>query len=218
MTITVYVADDHAVVSDGLISLLMNQEDIEVIGSASDGSQAISDVPAKKPDVVIMDISMPKLNGIDAAARIINSCKCTRVIILSIHADPEHISRSLQAGVHGYLLKECAGREVVQAIRRVYAGHRYLSRKVSGRIIDDYIEKRMEKYHQPTLETLSTRELETLRMVADGKSSAEIAESLGLSKKTVETYRSRLMNKLRIRNIPNLVKFAISHGLTTVEP
>ncbi len=217
MAITVFVADDHAVVRDGLISLLQSQSDIEVVGSATDGAQAIKEVKAKRPDIVLMDISMPKLNGIDAASRITATCKCTRVIILSMHADAEHIYRALRAGAQGYLLKESAGQEIMQAVRQVYSGNRYLSRQVSGKIIDDYVDQRREKYQQPTLDLLSIRELETLQMVVDGKSSVEIARYLGLSPKTVETYRSRVMDKLRIRDLPNLVKFAISQGLTSVE-
>lgn len=218
MAITVFVVDDHAVVREGLISLLKIQNDIEIVGSATDGAQALKRVKAARPDIVLMDISMPRLNGIEAAARILGACKFTQVIMLSMHADPEHISRALRAGALGYLLKESAGQEIIQAVRQVYLGNRYLSEKVSGKIIDDYFDQRQDDYQQPSLELLSIRELETLQMVVEGKSSIEIAEFLGLSRKTVETYRSRIMDKLCIHDIPNLVKFAISNGLTTVEP
>jgi DNA-binding NarL/FixJ family response regulator len=217
MAITVFVADDHAVVRDGLISLLQNQDDIEVIGSAANGADAVKEVKTLRPDIVLMDISMPILSGIEAADRITATSKCTQVIILSMHKDSEHIYRALRAGAKGYLLKESAGQEVMQAVRQVYAGNRYLSREVSGTIIDGFVDQREDNFQQPSLELLSIRELETLQMVVDGKSSIEIAKFLGLSPKTIETYRSRVMDKLRIRDIPNLVKFAIAQGLTTVE-
>ena len=217
MAITVFLADDHAIVRDGLIVLLEAQKDINVIGTAADGQQALKMIEAEPPDIVLMDISMPKLNGIDAAARIVKSCKNTRVIILSMHANSEYIYRALKAGAQGYLLKESAGQEVIKAIRHVHNGNRYFSERVSGEIIDDYLFERLEKQNYPSIDQLSARERETLQLVVEGKSSAEIADILFLSPKTVETYRSRIMEKLDIHDIPGLVKFAIQNGLTTIE-
>ena len=217
MTITVFLADDHAIVRDGLMVLLEAQNDIKVVGTAADGQQALKMIEANPPDIVLMDISMPKLNGIDTAARLAKSCKSTRIIILSMHANADYIFRAIKAGAHGYLLKESAGQEVIKAIRQVYSGNRYFSERVSGEIIDDYLFERLEKQAFPSIDQLSARERETLQLVVEGKSSAEIAEMLFLSPKTVETYRSRIMEKLNIHDIPGLVKFAIQNGLTTIE-
>ncbi len=214
MSITVFLADDHAVVRDGLCSLLEAQPDIDVIGDADDGREAVKQVARLTPDVVIMDIAMPELNGIEATRKIIEVCPSTQVIILSMYSTSEHIIRALQAGAHGYLLKESAGIEVVNAVRAVHDHHRYLSQKLSDRLIDDYSRNYQTGEAKSPLARLSPREHEVLQLVVEGKSSAEIAETLSLSIKTVETYRSRLMTKLNIRDLPGLVKFAIQHGLT----
>ena len=213
MTISVFLADDHAVVRDGLSSLLSAEPDICIVGTAANGREAALQVTRLGPDVVIMDIAMPELNGIDATREISAVCPAARVIILSMHVTNEHVLRSLQAGAVGYLVKESAGTEVVDAVRAVYAGHRYLSLQITDQLIDQLA-------HQPDfvtkspLDRLSPRECEVLQLVVEGKSSAEIAEILSLSVKTVETYRSRIMVKLNIHDIPGLVKFAIRHGLT----
>jgi len=217
MAISVFIADDHAVVRDGLILLLKTQEDIHVVGSAEDGHQAIRQVRKTQPHIVLMDISMPKLNGIETTVRILMGCKRTNVIILSMHADPEHIHRALRAGAQGYLLKESAGQEVIEAIRVVHSGCRYFSQQVSDHLISDYASKRSKKKALTLLELLSLRELETLQLVVEGRSSGEISSLLCISRKTVETYRSRVMNKLGIHDVPGLVKFAIARGLTTIE-
>ncbi len=156
---------------------------------------------------------MPELNGIEATLEIGAICPTARVIILSMHSATEHVLRALQAGAQGYVLKESAGIEVVNAVRAVYAGHRYLSPKVTDRLVDQLVQQPADKFDSP-LERLSPREREVLQLVVEGKSNAEIAESISLSIKTVETYRSRLMAKLDIHDLPGLVKFAISHGLT----
>jgi DNA-binding NarL/FixJ family response regulator len=217
MSITVFLADDHAVVRDGLWVLLEAQPDIRVIGDAADGRETVRRVTRLCPDVVVLDIAMPELNGIEAAREITQACPSTQVIILSMHSTTEHIFRALQAGAHGYLLKESAGIEVVNAVRAVHAGHRYLSPKISNGLIDDYVHQRQAAEAQSPLARLSPREREVLQLVVEGKSSAEIAGILSLSLKTVETYRSRLMQKLDISDLPSLVKFAIQHGLTPLE-
>ncbi|MFQ5857358.1 MAG: response regulator [Anaerolineae bacterium] len=217
MSITVFLADDHAVVRDGLRFLLEAQPDISVIGDAANGRDAVRLVAQLCPDVVIMDIAMPELNGIEAARKIGEVCPSTQVIILSMHSTTEHIFRALQAGARGYLLKESAGIEVVNAVRAVHAGHRYLSPKISDGLIDDYVRQREAAGAKSPLARLSPREREVLQLVVEGKSSAEIADMLSLSLKTIETYRSRLMRKLGISDLPGLVKFAIQHGLTPLE-
>jgi len=217
MSVTVFLADDHAVVRDGLRFLLEAQPDIRVIGDAANGREAVRRVTQLCPDVVILDIAMPELNGIEAARKIARDCLSTQVIILSMHSTTEHVFRALQAGARGYLLKESAGIEVVNAVRAVHAGHRYLSQRLSDRLVDDYVRQRQAGEAKSPLTRLSPREREVLQLVVEGKSSAEIAAILSLSLKTVETYRSRLMHKLGISDLPSLVKFAIQHGLTPLE-
>ncbi len=217
MDIKVFLADDHAVVRDGLRLLLEAEEGISVVGDASDGRKAVREVERLRPDVAVMDIAMPELNGIEATRQIRESCPSTQVVILSMLDTKEHIFRALQYGARGYLLKESAGREVVKAVRTVHAGSRYLSQRIADTVIDDYIYQRQATPAKSPIERLSLREREILQLVVEGKSSARIAEILYLSPKTVETYRSRLMKKLGITDIPSLVKFAIQHGVTALD-
>ena len=211
MTITVLLADDHAVVRDGLQALLEGQGDIEVVAAAGDGRSALALAKQHQPNVAVLDIAMPELNGIEAARQIRQASDNTQIVILSIHATTEHIYRALQAGALGYLLKESAGSEVVQAVRQVAAGQRYLSQTITETVLGDYLQ---QKEGKSPLESLSDREREVLQLTVEGKTTAEVAEILSLSPKTVETYRSRLMQKLEISDLPALVKFAIKHGLT----
>lgn len=217
MSITVFLADDHAVVRDGLRFLLEAQQDIQVVGDAADGREAVKWVARLCPDVAIVDIAMGELNGIEATRQICQISASTRVIILSMHSTTEHIFQALQAGARGYLLKESAGIEVVNAVRAVHAGRRYLSQKISDAVIDDYVAQRESAEARSPLARLSPREREVLQLVVEGRSSAQVAEILSLSPKTVETYRSRLMRKLGISDLPGLVKFAVQHGLTPLE-
>jgi len=214
---TILIADDHAIVRDGLQALLDSQSDYKVIGTAATGREAVRLVREIKPDLVIMDISMPELNGLEATEQIIQISPKTRVIILSMHSGPEHIFRALKGGARGYLIKESAGKELFQAIKAVLAGRRYLSQKIDDILIDDYIRNREPADQKKPLGRLTSREKEILQLVVEGKSSREIAEILYLSPKTVETYRSRLMDKLEIRDLPGLVKFAIQEGITSLE-
>jgi len=217
VSITVLLADDHAVLRDGLRVMLEAETDIEVIGDAADGREAVQRAAQLCPDVVVMDIAMPELNGIEAAREIGSLCPSSEIVILSMHSTSEHIFRALQAGARGYLLKESAGAEVVRAVRAVHAGRRYLSERISDGLVDDYVRARQPAEAKTPLARLSPRESEVLQLVVEGKSSADIAEILCLSPKTVETYRSRLMSKLGIHDLPSLVKFAIQHGLTSLE-
>ena len=216
MTIKVFIADDHAVVRDGLRALLEANPEITVVGDASDGRQAVSQVMALNPDVVIMDISMPELNGIDATHQLLEHNPKMGVIILSILGTSEHVFRALQAGARGYLLKESAGREVVDAVLNVADGRRYLSQPITETLVVDYVRQREQAQEKTPLDSLSPREREILKLVLEGKSSAEIGKQLFLSAKTVETYRSRMMRKLGISDIPTLIKFAIQHGLISL--
>ncbi len=218
MSIKVLLVDDHATVREGLRFLLDAQADITVIGTAANGRQATQLVTQQCPDVVVMDIAMPKLNGIEATQQIKTECPDVRVVILSMFSSSEQIFRALQAGANGYLLKETAGLEVAAAVRAVRAGQRYLSAEVSDKLIEEYVQQRVLDEIKNPLMQLSSREREVLQLVVEGQSSAEIAELLCLSCRSVETYRQRLMQKLGINNLPNLVRFAICQGLTPLEP
>jgi len=190
-------------------------DNIKVIGEASNGRDAVKKVKNLQPNIVIMDIVMADLNGIEATEQICRECPATRVVMLSMQSSSESILRSLKAGASGYLLKESAGRELINAIYTVNSGQRYLSTKVSDQMVGAYLEQ-TQGIHDP-LSVLSQREREVLQLVVEGQTSAEIAKKLFLSVKTIETYRSRLMQKLGIKNIPSLIKFAIQHGLTSLE-
>jgi len=214
MTITVFLADDHRVLRDGLRILLESQDDIRVVGEAENGNKAIEGVCAIKPNVAVMDITMPELNGIEAAQIIHEALPETGIVILSIHSDMEHIFRALQAGAQGYILKESAGSEVISAVRAVYLGRRYLSPSIRDTVMEAYMHNR--KLQSP-LELLSMREREVLQLTVEGHSSAAIGERMELSPKTVDTYRSRLMGKLGMHDLPELVRFAIKHGITPLD-
>jgi DNA-binding NarL/FixJ family response regulator len=217
MSLKVFLADDHAVMRDGLRLLINGQPNMEVVGEAMTGYEAAREVSRLRPDIVIMDIAMPDLNGIEATRKITETCPDTQVIILSGLSSSEHILRALQAGARGYLLKESAGTEVVEAIRAVRAGRRYLSQSISDKVIEDYVRRQGAPAEEDLLLRLSAREREVLQLVVEGKSTVEIADIAALSPRTVETYRSRLMIKLDIKSMPELVKFAILHGLIALE-
>jgi DNA-binding NarL/FixJ family response regulator len=217
MTIAVLLADDHRIVCDGLSRLLDAETDIRAVGQAHEGREAVRLARELDPDVVIMDIHMPGLSGIEATRCITEAGSPAKVIILSMYATVQHIGSALSAGAAGYVLKESAGNEVVEAIRTVYRGGRYISPGIAVSLIDDYLRLLENQGDSHPLDRLSPREREVLRMVVEGKPSAEIASLLGLSPKTVETYRVRLMRKLGIHDLPGLVRFAIQHGLTSLE-
>jgi DNA-binding NarL/FixJ family response regulator len=217
MTITIFLADDHTVVLDGLRLLLETQPDFKVIGDAGDGREAVRKISQTCPDIAIMDIGMPEMNGIEATRQVGQHCPNTRVIILSMHASSGHIGRALQAGAQGYVLKSSVGAEVIDAVKTVLSGNRYLSQKVSNQIVDDYLGKLGSDTASSPLKQLTAREREILQLVVEGKSSAQIAELLSISPNTVDTYRSRLMNKLDLHDLPSLVKFAIQHGLIALD-
>jgi len=217
MAIRVFLADDHTIVREGLRLILESQGNITVVGEASNGRKAVHEVKKICPDIVIMDIAMPELNGIDATAQIAQSCPATQVIILSVYDTTEYIFEALKAGAKGYILKESAGEEVVRAIHRVHSGHNYLSQEISEAVVNEYVKHRggftLEK---SPLESLSKREREILQLVVEGKSSTEISNVLFLSPKTVDTYKSRLMKKLNVKDFPSLIRFAIKHGITSL--
>jgi len=212
MRTTVLVADDHAIVRDGLVSHLSMQPDFEIVGTASNGREAVAQALALEPRVAIFDISMPELSGVDAARQILAKLPETSIVVLSMHATAEHVFQALEAGVRGYLLKECAGGEIIEAVRQVLDGRRYLSPKVAE-IVAEGVGSRSAP---SPIDSLSKREREIFKLVADGYSSAEIGKMLYLSSKTVDSYRSRMMQKLRVSDVTGLVKLAIQHGLTSL--
>jgi len=202
MNISVLLADDHAVVRDGLRMILESQADIQVLGTAADGRQAVEKARKLKPDVIVIDIAMPELNGIEATYQILQENPSIRVVILSMHATPEYIYRSL---------------EVIAAVRAAFAGQRYLSRRISDTLVDDYLQLQKGMSEIDPLKSLTGREREVLQLVVEGHTSEEIADDLALSPKTVASYRSRLMKKLGLDDLPSLIKFAILHGITSLE-
>lgn len=219
MSISIFLADDHAVVRDGLRMLLEAQPDFQIAGEATNGREAVRQVSQLRPDVAILDITMPELNGLEAARQICEESADTQVIILSMHGNTTHVFQALGAGASGYLLKASAGASVVEAVRTVHSGYRYLSPEIIDQVIEHSLHQQLGQHDEmpDPLALLSPREREVLQLVVEGKSSAEIAQIIHLSPKTVETYRGNLMKKLELQNLPELVKFAIRHGLTPLE-
>ena len=213
MPITVFVADDHAVVREGLASLLAAQPDLRVIGTAADGRDTVRQVAKLQPEVVVMDIAMPQMNGIEAARELRDRAPQVRLVILSMHSSVEHVFHALEAGASGYVLKASAAKEIIDAVRVVHAGRRYFSQAIAEMMAEVVSRSAAAS----PLNRLSKRERQVLQLVAEGRSSAQIAATLHLSPKTVDTYRSRLMQKLHIGDVAGLVKFAIQHGLTPLE-
>ena len=213
MPIRILIADDHGVVAEGLKHLVEAESDMEVVALVGDGREAVQQARDLQPDVVLMDLSMPELNGADATRAILARDPKCRVIVLSMYAQREYVRRALKAGAAGYVVKRSAAKEVVEAIRAVHAGQRYLSPRVADVVIDDYA----GDGKGDLLERLSAREREVLQLLAEGRTGAQIAERLSLSQKTVETYRARLVEKLGIRDVAGLVRFAIQRGLVSLD-
>ena len=214
MTIKVLIADDHGIVAEGLRFVVDAQADMEVIACVADGREAVRRSIETCPDVVLIDHAMPDLNGTEATHMIRERSPQTHVIMLSMYSDRVHVLRALQAGAAGYVVKKSAAKEVVDAIRAVHSGRRYLSKKLADDVIDQAVQKTALK---DPLERLSSRERQVLQMLAEGHAIANIAAALSLSPKTVETYRARMMEKLGIHDFATLVKFAIQHGVTSLD-
>jgi DNA-binding NarL/FixJ family response regulator len=213
MSIRVLIADDHGVVAEGLKHVIEEQADMKVIALVADGREAVRVAQQEQPDIVLMDLSMPELNGADATRAIQGQNPNCRVIVLSMYSEREYVRRALKAGAAGYVVKRSAAKEVVEAIRAVHAGQRYLSPKVADVVIDDYAGDNRDD----PLAKLSAREREVLQLLAEGHTGAQIAERLSLSQKTVETYRARLVEKLGIRDLAGLVRFAIQRGIVSLD-
>jgi DNA-binding NarL/FixJ family response regulator len=211
--IKILIADDHKMVREGLKALLSSQPDFTIIGEASDGHETVKKVKELEPDIVLMDISMPNLNGLEATRQIRRKFPKTKVLILTMHLNEEYIFQSLQLGASGYLLKENAAEDLISAIRSVQEGHSYLSPSISKAVIDAYLRKRITGKGGSPFEILTAREREILQMIAEGNTNKEIGKKLFISTKTVEAHRAHIMNKLDIHEVAKLVKFAIKNGL-----
>jgi len=212
-SIRVVLADDHTLIRAGLRMVVTSQPDLTVIGEANDGREALAMADKLKPDVVVMDIGMPSLNGIEACRQIHNSLPKTQVVMLSMHSDEGYVLRALKAGARGYLLKDSAEADLANAIRAVVAGKSFFSPAVGKVLLEDYMRKLERTGAEDSFDLLSPREREVLQLVAEGKSSKEIANLLGLSVYTVETHRANVMQKLNLHNIPELILYAVRKGV-----
>jgi DNA-binding NarL/FixJ family response regulator len=216
MEIKVLIVDDHKIMREGLRFLLKDKPNVNVVGEAENGRDAQALVTKLKPDIVIMDIAMPDLNGMEATKMILNENPDTRIIALSSHSGKEFVTGMFKAGASGYLLKDCAFDELFDAIKAVNAKHTYLSREISDVLVREYV----SNIHSAVLESpeeLSTREKEVLQLIAEGNSTKEIAARLFISVKTVESHRKKIMQKLSMFTVSELTKHAIRIGLTTLE-
>jgi two-component system response regulator NreC len=210
--VTVLVADDHTIIRSGLRHLIEREPDLQVVGEAANGREAIDLAQRLRPDVVILDITMPKLNGIDAGKQIIANVAKTRVIILSMHSDEGYVLKALRAGARGYLLKDSAESDIINAIRAVSAGKAYFSPEISRMLADDYVRQLQQRGVEDSYELLSLREREVLQLLAEGKSNKEIATMLKISPHTIETHRSNIFEKLNLHSLPELILYAVRKG------
>jgi DNA-binding NarL/FixJ family response regulator len=213
MLIRILLADDHAVVRDGVRALLEKQTDMAVVAEAADGREAAQLAEELLPDVVVMDIGMPNLNGIDATRRILAAHPQIGVVILSMHQDESYVLRSLKAGAKGYLLKDSLRSDVLDAIRSVARGRSYLTRKVSRMMQEDYIQEMEQRGLEDSYDLLTDREREVLQLAAEGKPNKEIAAALGIGLTTVETHRTHILQKLGLHSIPELILYAVRKGI-----
>lgn len=215
MAIRVVLVDDHVLIRAGLKALLHSLGNIQVVGEASDGHEAVDVVEKLEPDVVIMDIAMANLNGLEAASRVTKQWPKVKVIILSMHANEEYVGQALDAGATGYLLKGAEPAELELALKAVVRGETYLSPSISKQLVQDYLSHRKEKAGSAV--ELTARQREVLQLIAEGCSTKDIANKLGLSVKTVDTHRTELMRRLDIHDVAGLVRYAIRRGLVTTE-
>jgi DNA-binding NarL/FixJ family response regulator len=213
MQLEVFIAEDHNLVRSGIRALLDAAPDLKVVGEAANGRQAVEMVRTLRPGLVLMDVAMPELNGIEAARQVISENADTKVVMLSMHEDRHYVFESLKAGATGYVLKSAAFQDLIAAISTVMSGKNYISPALSDTVMNDYIRRAQGDEKDTELGRLSGREREVLQLIAEGNSSAEVAEVLRISVRTVDTHRHNIMNKLEIHSIAGLTKFAIRHGL-----
>ena len=213
--IRVLLADDHKILRESLVILLSRNEDIEVVGEAADGQEAYEKIMKLRPDIAVLDISIPHLNGIDLAFKLEQEAPEIKVVILTMHKSEEFVTKSLQAGVKGYVLKDNALEELIECIRTVYDDNVFLSNSVTKLVVQGFVSGLKEKDDMQT-ETISAREREVLQLLAEGQSNKDISAELNLSVKTVETHRANIMHKLGLKNIADLVLYAVRNHM--IEP
>jgi two-component system response regulator NreC len=211
----ILIAEDFTILREGLRSLLSSNPEFEVAGEAEDGNQAIEQAVKLKPDLILMDLSMPKMNGVEAIREAKKRCRETKILVLTVHKDEEYIRATLQAGADGYVLKEATHAELAMAIRSVLAGKHYLSPGVSEKVIEGYLEGKKTLKPISTWETLTQREREVLKLIGEGYKSKEISDYLCISVKTVDKHRANLMRKLDLHHVQALTAFAIERGLVS---
>lgn len=216
MSIAVLLADDHKIMRDGLRLLIEREPDMEVVGEAADGRRTVQLVRELSPDVVIMDVTMPHLNGLEATRQIVAEAPKVKVIALSMHSDRRFVAGMLRAGGSGYLLKDCAFEELVRAIRTVAANQTYLSPAITGIVVEDYV-RHVSPRKLSAFSVLTPREREVLQLLAEGHTTREIASRLHTSVKTIETHRQHIMGKLGTSSVAELTKYAIREGLTSLD-
>src|SRR3972149_434759 len=211
----IIIAEDHTILREGLRSLLSSDPDLEIVGEAQDGQEAIRCVEKLKPNLVLMDLSMPRMNGLEAIKEIKKRSAGTRILVLTVHKNEEYIVATLQAGADGYALKDSSHAELGIAIKNVLSGNHYISPGISGRVIEGYLEGRKPLKATSPFETLTQRERGILKMIAEGYKNKEIGDYLCISVKTVEKHRANLMQKLDLHSVSALTTFAMEKGLIT---
>ena len=213
MPIRILLADDHTVVRDGLRALLERQPDMTVVAEAADGRDSVRLAEEQSPDVVVMDITMPNMNGIEATRRILAASPRTAVVILSMHQDESYVLRSLKAGARGYLLKDSLRSDIIDAIRAVSQGRSFLTRKISRIMQEDYVRQMERRGVEDSYDLLTDREREILQLAAEGKANKEVAGLLNISLATVETHRAHILQKLGLHSVPELILYAVRKGI-----
>lgn len=213
MSIRILLADDHTVVREGMRALLERQPDMAVVAEAADGRESVQLAEEHSPDVVVMDVAMPGMNGIEATRRILASCPRTSVVILSMHQDESYVLRSLKAGAKGYLLKDSPQADVIAAIRAVSQGRSFLSRKISRMLQEDYVQELESLGLEDSYDLLTDREREILQLLAEGRANKEVASLLNIGLTTVETHRGHILQKLGLHSIPDLILYAVRKRL-----
>ena len=211
--VRILIADDHTLFREGVRALLSSYDDLEVVGEAADGGEAIEQVKKLRPDIVLLDIAMPGLGGLEATLEIKKLCPEVKILILTQYSDREYLYRFLKAGVSGYVLKRAAGAELVSAIRAVYQGGTFLHPEVAPAVIEGYLGKVQPPEQMDPYETLTDREKQVLKLVAEGKTNKEIAEILAISVKTAMAHRAHMAEKLGIHNRAELIRFALDQGI-----
>jgi RNA polymerase sigma factor (sigma-70 family) len=216
MSIRVLIADDHRMIREGLRSLIEREPDMVMVGEADNGREAVAMAKKFSPDVIVMDVGMPDLNGMEATRQTLEQCPNVRVLALSMYTDRRYAAGMLQAGAKGYVVKKAAYDELVTAIRTVASGQAFLSAEVTSVIVDDY-SRRLMATDGSAFTVLTEREREIVQLVAEGRSTKEIAEALGVSAKTVDTHRQNLMDKLNLHSVAEITRYAVREGLTPAD-